>query len=181
MWRQKHATREGVVNAGSGPIRAGRMLPHEWLSQHINSKEMYPLYRVRRQFCARLPDILRHAQVLINVDNQSRVGAFKRGKAKDRKTRAIDSTVRFAGRLRHLVDGEVDPDDFQRSRRCLIATIARGDIGTPTPFRLCGTSWTCLTSILWHPQRPRNASLRVPIHCRFSHSMIARAPREWTC
>ena len=72
-----------------------RGFPHEWLSQHINSKEMYPLYRVRRQFCARLPDILRHAQVLINVDNQSLVDAFKRGQIKDSETRAVGETVLF--------------------------------------------------------------------------------------
>ena len=73
-----------------------RGFPHEWLSQHINSKEMYPLYHVLRQFCARAPDNLRHAQVLINVDNQSLVRAFKRGQFKDSETRAVGATVRFS-------------------------------------------------------------------------------------
>ena len=89
MGRQKHPSEESVVNVGSGPIRTGGMLPYEWLSGHINSKEIYTLYHVLRQLCARPPDALRHAQVLINVDNQSRVGAFKRGRAKNSETHAL--------------------------------------------------------------------------------------------
>ena len=49
MGRQKHPPGEGVVNAGSGPIRAGGTFPHEWLSRHLKSKEMYLLYHMLRQ------------------------------------------------------------------------------------------------------------------------------------
>ena len=79
----------GVVNASSGPFRAGGVFPQNWLSRHINSKEMYALYHVLRQFCTRYPEALRRAQVLIDVDNQSVVGAFKRGRAKDPVTHAL--------------------------------------------------------------------------------------------
>lgn len=71
------------------PFRAGGVFPHEWLSRHINSKDMYALYHVLRQFCTRHPKALRWAQVLIDVDNQSGVGAFKRGRAKDPVTHAL--------------------------------------------------------------------------------------------
>ena len=50
MGRQKHPPEEGVVNAGSGPIRAGGTFPHEWLSRHLKSKEMYLLYHMLGQF-----------------------------------------------------------------------------------------------------------------------------------
>ena len=39
---------EGVVNAGSGPIRAGGTFPHETLSRHLKRKEMYQLYHLLR-------------------------------------------------------------------------------------------------------------------------------------
>lgn len=45
--------------------------------------EMYALYHLLLQFCQR-PDQLRRAQVVVDVDNQSVVGAFKRGRAKNR-------------------------------------------------------------------------------------------------
>lgn len=90
------------------------MLPHEWLSRHINSKEMHALYQVLRQFCARYPEALRRAQVLIDVDNQSVVGAFKRGQKKPRYTRIVDTTFRSAGSLRFHADTEADPDGVQR-------------------------------------------------------------------
>ena len=55
----------------------------------INQKEMYGLYHLLRQFCTRHPDVLRRAQVLIDADNPSVVGAFGRGRAKNRETRAL--------------------------------------------------------------------------------------------
>ena len=48
MGRQKHPPEEGVVNAGSGPIRAGGTFPHETLSRHLKRKEMYQLYHLLR-------------------------------------------------------------------------------------------------------------------------------------
>ena len=50
---------------------------------------MYALYHVLRQFCERHPDVLRRAQVLIDVDNQSVVGVFNRGRVKNRETHAL--------------------------------------------------------------------------------------------
>ena len=47
------------------------------------------MYYVLRLFCTRFPDALRRAQVFVDVDNQSVVGAFKRGRAKDPGTHAL--------------------------------------------------------------------------------------------
>ena len=79
----------GVVNTTSGTFPAGGVFPSDWLSKHINQKEMYALYHLLRMSCDRLPDVLRRAQVLIEVDNQSVVGAFNRGRAKNRGTHAL--------------------------------------------------------------------------------------------
>lgn len=79
----------GVVNAGFGPFRAGGVFPRELLSRYVNSKEMYGLYLVLQQFCARHPRALRRAKVVIDVDSQPVVGAFKRGCAKDPVTHAL--------------------------------------------------------------------------------------------
>lgn len=73
----------GVVNATTGPFHAGGVFPEEWLTRHINSKEMFALYHVLLQFCTRHPDALRRAQLLVDVDNESVVGAFRKGRAKD--------------------------------------------------------------------------------------------------
>ena len=67
----------------------GGVFPQHRISRNINSKEMYALYFVLRQFCTRFPDALRRAQVFVDVDNQSVVGAFKRGRAKDPGTHAL--------------------------------------------------------------------------------------------
>lgn len=74
----------GVLYAATDPFEAGGMFPPEWMSSHINLKEMYALYHVLLQFCQRHPDRLRRAQVFVDVDNQSVVGAFNRGRAKNR-------------------------------------------------------------------------------------------------
>lgn len=79
----------GVVNTTSGPFPAGGVFPASWLSRHINQKEMYALYHLLRQFCTRHPDVLRRAQVLIGVDNTAVVGAFQRGRAKNRDAHAL--------------------------------------------------------------------------------------------
>ena len=50
---------------------------------------MYALYHLLQQFCTRHPDVLRGAQVLINVDNQSVVRAFNRGRAKNREIHSL--------------------------------------------------------------------------------------------
>ena len=60
---------------------------------------MYGLYPLLRHFCTRHPDVLRRAQVLIGVDNQSVVGAFNRGRARNRETPAL---------LVHLFELRVD-------------------------------------------------------------------------
>lgn len=50
---------------------------------------MHALYHVLRQFRTRYPDALRRAQVFVDVDDQSVLGAFKRGRAKDPGTHAL--------------------------------------------------------------------------------------------
>lgn len=74
----------GVVYTEGDPFEAGGVFPPEWRSKHINNKEMYALYNLLLQFCERHPDALRRAQVLIDVDSQSVVGSFNRGRAKNR-------------------------------------------------------------------------------------------------
>ena len=76
-------------NTSSGPLWAWGLFPQHWTSRHINGKEMHALYHVLRQFCTLFPDALRRARAFIDVDNQSIVGAFKRGKAKDPGTHAL--------------------------------------------------------------------------------------------
>ena len=78
----------GVVKTTSGTFPAGGVFPPDWLSKHINQK-MYALYHLLRQFCTRHPDVLRRAQVLIDEDNQSVLGTFNRGRAKNRETHAL--------------------------------------------------------------------------------------------
>lgn len=63
---------------------AGAVFPREWLARHINQKEMYALYHLLLRFCQHHPAVLRRAQVLISVDNEAVVGAFNRGRAKNR-------------------------------------------------------------------------------------------------
>ncbi|CAB1114975.1 unnamed protein product [Ectocarpus sp. CCAP 1310/34] len=79
----------GIVYVEDGPFRAGVVFPPDRLSKHINQKEMYALYHMLRQYCERHPNALRRAQVLINVDNPSAVGAFARGRAKNCETHAL--------------------------------------------------------------------------------------------
>ena len=50
---------------------------------------MYVLYHLMRQFRERHSDVLRRAQVLIDVDNQSVVRAFNRRRVKNRETHAL--------------------------------------------------------------------------------------------
>eukprot|EP00752_Nemacystus_decipiens_P016879 g15111.t1 len=73
----------GVVFARE-EFRAGGVFPSEWMPKHINFKEMYALHNLLLQFCEAHPEVLRRAQVLIDVDNTAVVGAFTRGRAKDR-------------------------------------------------------------------------------------------------
>ena len=51
--------------------------------------EMYTQYPLLRHFCTEHPGVLLRAQVLIDVGNQSVVGAFNRGRAKNRETHAL--------------------------------------------------------------------------------------------
>ena len=76
----------GHTAEGTFPARG--VFPPDWLKKH-NLREMYALYHLLRQFCTRHPDALRRAQVLIDVDNQSVVGALDRGRALNRETHAL--------------------------------------------------------------------------------------------
>ena len=78
-----------MVTTTSGTVPAGGGLPSDWSSKHINQKEMYVLYHLMRQFRERHSDVLRRAQVLIDVDNQSVVRAFNRRRVKNRETHAL--------------------------------------------------------------------------------------------
>lgn len=73
----------GVVFARE-EFRAGGIFPPEWMPKHTNFKEMYALHHLLLQFCEAHPEVLRRAQVLIDVDSQAVVGVFNRGRAKDR-------------------------------------------------------------------------------------------------
>ena len=59
----------GLLNTTSGTSPAGGVLPPDWGAKHFNHKEMHALYHLRRQFCERHPDLLRRAQVLIDMNN----------------------------------------------------------------------------------------------------------------
>ena len=69
----------GEVITVAGTIPAGEAFPPDRLQKHINQKEMYSLYHLLRQFCTRHPDVLRRAQVPMDVNNQSVVGALTAG------------------------------------------------------------------------------------------------------
>ena len=79
----------GVVSTISGTFPTRGVFPPGWWSKHVKQKEMYTPYYLLRQFCERYPDVLRRAQFLIDVDNQSVVGAFNRERAKNRETHAL--------------------------------------------------------------------------------------------
>lgn len=74
----------GVVHAPDGPFQAGGVFPRHWLPTHINQKEMYALYHLLDQFCGGHPEVLRRAQVLMDVDSRAVEGAFNRGRSKNR-------------------------------------------------------------------------------------------------
>ena len=60
----------GVVFAGD-EFRAGGVFPPERMPKHINFKEMYAF-----QFCETHPEVLRRAQVPIDMDNTAAVSAI---------------------------------------------------------------------------------------------------------
>ena len=80
----------GIVNGAAVPFRAGGVFPEDWLAWHINSKRMFALYHFLLQFFTRYPDTLRRAQILVDVDNKSVVGAFPEGPGeRPRDSRAV--------------------------------------------------------------------------------------------
>ena len=79
----------GVVNTVAGAFPAGGVFPPDWLKIHISMKEMYGLYHLLRRICSRHPDVSRRAQMLIDVDSQSVVGAFNQGCAWNHETHAL--------------------------------------------------------------------------------------------
>ena len=74
----------GVVYAPDGPFEAGGVFPQHWLTTHINQKELFALYHLLDQFCGAHPEVLRRAQVLMDVDSQAVEGAFKKGRSRNR-------------------------------------------------------------------------------------------------
>lgn len=75
----------GVVDAPEGPFEVGGVLPPEWRQRHINVKEMYALHQTLFQFCSQHPEVLRRAQVIMDVDSQAVQGAFNRGRSRSRE------------------------------------------------------------------------------------------------
>ena len=69
------ATRGGVVNTILGTFPSTGVFATDWLSKHINMKEMDGLYHLLRCFCTRHPGVLRRAQGLVDVGNQPIVDA----------------------------------------------------------------------------------------------------------
>ena len=102
-----------VVNTISCTFPAGGVFPPDWLSNHINQKKVYALYHLPRQFCERQTDVLRRAQVLIDVDNQSMGGAFNRGRAKNRESVPGAAVCVASGTRLHVII-EMDPDGRER-------------------------------------------------------------------
>ena len=64
-------------------LRPG-VFPQHWLTTRINQKELFALYHLLDQFCGAHPDVLRRAQVLMDVDSQAVEGAFKKGRSRNR-------------------------------------------------------------------------------------------------
>ena len=113
-----------VVNAGSGLFWAEGVLPPHWISIHVNGKEMYTLYQVLRRFGTQLPDVLRRAQVFVDVDNKSVARAFNRGGRRTWNTRVVCATLRFASGAWVHVGIEVNSDGSEQHRRRYLATLA---------------------------------------------------------
>ena len=113
-----------------GNLPRGGVFPSDWLSTHINQKAMYALYHLLRQFCERHQDVLRRMQDLIDVDGQSMVGAYNRGRAKNRETHALLMQL-FALQVEHgfmlslnwisTAENGV-ADAISRPSRCLLYT-----------------------------------------------------------
>ena len=116
-----------VVNTTSDIFPVGGVFPPDWLSKHINHKEMYALYHLLRQFCTGHPDVSRRAQGLIDVDSQLVVDVFNRGRAKNREThsRVAGTVVRVAAGVRLYVVVEIDPDGGERGRGCHLAAVTK--------------------------------------------------------
>ena len=90
----------GVISTTSGTFPAGGVFPSDWLSKYMKKKEMYALYHLLQQFCEQHLDVLRWVQLLIDVDKPSVVGAFNRGRAKNRETHAFLVQL-FAQQVEH--------------------------------------------------------------------------------
>lgn len=77
---------------GSSPHRVGRLPPGGVFPGGLVVRAHQPegeLYYLLRQFYTRSPEVFRRAQVLVDVDNQSVVGSFNRGRARNRETMRV--------------------------------------------------------------------------------------------
>ena len=160
-----HRTRHPWGGGGSWrcfrvPLRLGGVFPREWLNMHISKKDMFALYHLLWRFYTRQTETLRRAQVLIDVDNKSVVGAFKRGRARDHETHALlvqlfELQVEYGFMLSLkwvLTAANGVADAISRPSRELKSRSRR------TPLRSCGTPWVCLTFFRWLPGRGLSAS-----------------------
>ncbi len=107
----------GVVYARE-EFRAGGVFPPERMAKHINFKEMYALHHLLLQFCVAHPEVLRRAHVLIDVGATAVVGAFNKGRAKDRAAHGLlIQMFRLQVDCGFLLSLKVGPQGRQRSRR----------------------------------------------------------------
>ena len=111
--------------------------------------------------------------MFVDVDNQSVVGAFKRGRAKDPGTHAL---------LVQLFDLQVE-HGFILTYRTASPTLSRDPRASPlfgcTPVRsgACGRPWARSVLTSWRVQHRSSASRGVPTRRRSSHSTTVRNPR----
>ena len=71
---------------------AGGDFPSDWLSKHINAKEMLDLHEALQQVCVTHSGSLQRAPVAPDVDTQSGLHAFRRERARD-SSRVVDNTT----------------------------------------------------------------------------------------
>ena len=72
-----------------GEFSASGGFPHEWLSRHINEKDMFALLEGLTECGRGHPGQLRRAQLVMDVGSRSVVDAFKKGRSKNPTTHGL--------------------------------------------------------------------------------------------
>ena len=73
----------GMVAVREIQFRVGEEFPPTWILRHINAKEAFALYHLLKEYCVAYPDTLWGTQVRVDVDNQSVVHAFNKGRSRN--------------------------------------------------------------------------------------------------